>query len=76
MAGELFRPENDTEYNKRLDYAPANSTSTGTELSKVTTFKTQAERDKYYHNLDRDHLSRKRDELIARFEKDIIPLLE
>ena len=73
---ELFRPENDTEYNKRLNYAPANSTSTGTELPKVITFKTQAGRDKYYHNLDRDHLSRRRDELIARFEKDIIPLLE
>ena len=76
MAAELFRPENDTEYNKRLNYAPANSTSTGTELSKVTTFKTQAERDKYNHNLDRDQPSRKRDELIARVEKDIIPLLE
>ena len=72
----FISPENNTEYNRLLNYAPSNSKSTGTELSKVITFKTQAERDKYYHNLDWDHLSKKKDEMITRFEKEIIPLLE
>ena len=69
-------PENNALYNKALNFAPTNVKAKGTELSKVISFQKQEDRDKYYYNMDFDHLSKIKDQMITRFEKEILPLIK
>ena len=72
----FISPENNTEYNEPLGTAPANAKSEATGISKAITFETQEERNKYYHNSDWDHLTTIKDQMVLKFEKEVLPLMK
>ena len=68
--------ENNEEYNKTLNYAPANTKAKGTELSKAMMLSSEEERSKKWHNLDWQHLASIKDQMIQKFEKEVVPLIK
>ena len=72
----FISPENNEAYNRPLNYAPANTKAKGTELSKKMMFETDEERAKKWHNLDWEHLANIKDEMVLKFEKEVMPLIK
>ncbi|MSO93041.1 MAG: extracellular solute-binding protein [Rhodospirillales bacterium] len=65
--------ENNEEYNRSLGFAPTNMKSKPSDMAKHISFATKEERDKYQYNIDYDHLSTKREEMVRKFETEIVP---
>jgi len=72
----FISPENNEAYNRPLNYAPANTKAKGTELSKKMMLESDEERAKKWHNLDWEHLANIKDEMVLKFEKEIMPLIK
>jgi spermidine/putrescine-binding protein len=68
--------ENNEEYNKSLGFAPTNLKSKPSDMARHISFAKKEDRDKYQYNVDYDHLSTKREEMVRRFETEIVPLLK
>ncbi len=67
--------ESNEAYNKAIGCAPTNVKSAPGDMAKNISFPRQEDRDRFQYNIDFDYLSTQMDEMIRRFEKDVVPLL-
>jgi putative spermidine/putrescine transport system substrate-binding protein len=70
-----INPENNTIYNSHTNMIPTNVKSEATGMAKKLMFKTAEDRKKFTHAFDYEYLSPRKDEMIKRFEQEIVPLL-
>ena len=68
-------PENNEIYNKQLNFVPTNSKSGATKMAQNIVFKTSEERKEFAVVFDYVTLSERQNEMSAKWEQDITPLL-
>jgi putative spermidine/putrescine transport system substrate-binding protein len=69
-------PENNEIYNKELNFVPTNSKSAATKMAQNIVFKTSEERKEFAVVFDFEALSKRQNEMNAKWEQEITPLLQ
>lgn len=72
----FISPENNTLYNKIVGSAPTNIKAEAVGMAKLITFADDAERERYTHTFDYEYLAPRKNQMIERFETEIVPLLQ
>jgi ABC-type glycerol-3-phosphate transport system substrate-binding protein len=72
----FINAENNESYNKGVGLAPTNTKSKPIEVAQAINFPNKADRDKFLWDTDYGTLASMRDEMIRRFETEIVPAIK